>query len=455
MTSLRERWRDVIDPVQSRTHERPLRNGIVLLGLIALAVYMAVAHDIPIINGKPGYPVRAEFASVNQVSDQTPVRVHGVDVGMVDRIGPGSDPLRSSQVTFRVTKPGLVVHRDARAQIRWRTVLGGRMYIDLDPGSPRSPKLGDGVIGLSQTGNQTELDDVLQVYDGGTAQAQRDVFKGLGQGVADPAATRSAIGALPALRTVGRGVEPYTGTESGDLRRLVAATATTVQALGADPAGLQELVTGARQTLEATATRRAALGRFLEESPPSLDETLRTTTRVQTTLDHLDPLVRALRPGARRLAAAADAATPALTQLRALLVQLRPLLTDLRPTFGDLRTVGDTGTAVAEGLKPVVDRVNDVVLPFLAKTDHDTQVRNDTAIGATFSVLDMAAAEFDAIGHRLHLSTPAANNSVISLYFKQMQASCAKAATGAVQRAACPALARALTDATMGRGTHR
>lgn len=450
MSSMRERWRDVIDPRTSLQREHPLRNGVIVIGIVALAVYMAVAHDIPVINGKPGYTVRAEFASVNQLSTNTPVRVNGVDVGIVDKIEAGDDPQRSSEVTLRITDEDLEVKRDARAEIRWRTVLGGRMFVDLQPGSARTPEIGGGEIPLKATGNQTELDDVLQVYDGGTEQAQRDALKGLDQGFADPQATRGAIDRLPDLKTVERGLPPYLGTESGDLRKLVAATAATVESLGESPAELQRLVSGAQQTLRATAAERAALGRFLQQSPPSLDSTLVTMRRIRTTLEHLDPLVDAVRPGVRRIAAATDAATPALRQARALLDEVQPLLGDLRPAFSDLATVGRTGTPIIDELEPTVDRANEVLLPWLERTDKTTKVRNSTSIGATFSVLSMAAAEFDAIGHRLHLSTPAASNSVISLAFAQNKARCLSVAKTAAQREACPSLARALAYSVLG-----
>lgn len=452
MSDLKARWRDLTDPVQSKAREHPLRNGAVLLALLGLAVYMAVAHDIPLINGKPGSELRAEFTSVNQVSGQTPVRVNGVDVGIVDEIGPGPDPRRSSVVSMRITDDDVVVREDATASIRWRTVLGGRMFIDLDPGSPRARELGeDEVIPVSATTNQTELDDVLQVYDGGTEQAQRDVFRGAGEGFSDPESTRGAIDALDGLGPVGRGLEPYLGTEVGDLRKLVAATAATVEALGSSPAGLERLVGGARRTLRATATRREDLGRFLDESPPSLDATLRTSERVRETLDHLDPLVASLRPGVRRIAPATAVARPALDETGALLREARPLLRDLKPTFTDLVAVGDAGVPIVRGLRPVVQRVNEVILPFLDRTDPDTQVKNFTSIGATFAVLAMGAAEFDNIGHRLHLATPTSNNSVITAYTAQNRRSCLSVARTRAQRKVCPALARGLAQGQFGR----
>ena len=434
------RLRNVIDPRPAHLRDRPLLNGVILLALIGLVVYMALTHNIPIINGKPGERLRADFAFANQVlPHQTPVRVNGVEVGKVDKIDAGPDPRRSTRVEMRITDDSIVVHEDARAEIRWRTLLGGRMYIDLEPGSARSPRKDDWVIPVAQTANQVEFDDLLQPYDGGTEQAQRDVLHGLSETLEDPRAVRAAVDALPGLETVGRGARPYLGTQAGDLRGVVAATATTVKALGADTGALQQLVTGARQTLAATTAQRQNLGEFLEQSPPSLDETQATMTRVRTTLDHLDPLADRLRPGARKLASAANAAQPALDEAAALLREARPLLTDARPTFDDLGAAARSAVPVIQGLEPTVDRLNKSILPWLDERDGESEMKNYEGIGPFFSVLNMAAAEYDQVGYRLHLSTPAASNSVLTIAQKAFAAQCERTARSRRARIGCDA----------------
>jgi virulence factor Mce-like protein len=446
------RLKDLIDPVSARVQPRPLRNGAILFGLIGLAVYMALSHNIPIINGKPGVRLRADFAFANHVlPGKTPVRVDGVPVGVVDDVGAGPDPRRSSRVEMRITDKGVVLHSDARAEIRWRTLLGGRMYIDLEPGSARARRVDDWVIPIGRTSSQTEFDDLLQPYDGGTAQAQRDIFRGLSGTLARPAQTRRAIEALPALETIGRGEQPVLGTQSGDLRKLAATTATAVEALGADTTGLQRLVTGARQTLGATNARRRELGQFLELSPPSLDQTLATMNRLRVTLTHLDPLVDRLRPGARELAGAAGAARPALAQARGLLTELRPVLRNTRPALADLGATADSATPVIDGLKPTVSRLNRDILPWLRQRDDEEKLPNYQAIGPFFSVLDMAAAEYDSIGYRLHLSTPGANNTLLTAAQTSFARSCMAKVSTARRRIGCRRMATVLAHGWLGR----
>ena len=332
---MKPRFRNFLDPVSSRTVEHPTRNGAILVVISLLVIVGAVSHRLPLIDSQSGYTVRADFAFVNNVNSRTPVRVRGVDVGVVTGVGPGPDPQRASELKMLITDSGLVVHSDAGAAIRWRTVLGGPMYIDLNPGSPDAPKLGDGAIPVSRTSSQTEFDDVLRIYNGGTDQAQREMLKGLSQGFGAPRATGTTIGSLQDLTTIGQGLKPYSGTIPGDLSRLVANTAQTAQALGTNVTDLQTLVSSADQTLGAIDQQRVALGQMLSLSPGTLDSTEVTMNRIRTTLNHLDPLVTHLLPGAVQIAPASHALQPALDRANSLLIEAQPLLHDARPTLSE------------------------------------------------------------------------------------------------------------------------
>lgn len=442
------------DPRPAQAHSHAARNGAILIVVTAFLTFCAVTGNIPFIGGVPGEPVRAEFTSANQVNGQTPVRVDGVDVGKVEKIEAGSQPRRTSMVTLRITDEDVTVRRDASAEVRWKTLLGGAMYIDLHPGSPSAPPIEDRVIPTERTSSQVEVDDLLQPYDGTTEQAQRGTLKGLAEGLGDPRGTGRTIETLPALETVERGMEPLRGQTRDDLRRLVESTGETVDALGADTASLQALVTGANRTLAATQRRRAELGELIELSPSTLDETSVTMTRLRTTLDHLDPLVAELRPGVRELAPAANAANPALDQADALLDELRPVLRDARPAFASLERASDAGVPLLRGLDPVVRRVDAEVLPFLAMRDDENKLRTFEAIGPAFSAAAMAGAEFDDNGHRFRLTVPAANNSAVALKESNFATSCRQSVSGA-RADGCAPLAHVLAQGWFGRGPRR
>ena len=414
MRRLRNALRRRLDFVPAQQRPRHGLIGAVVLAVAALALFSAVTHNIPLLRGEPGRVVRAEFASANQVSARTPVRVAGVEVGKVDEVGPGRAP-GTAIVTMRITNDDIVLKRDAQADIRWRTLLGGNMYIDIRPGSSSAPALDGEVIPVDRTSSQVELDDVNQVFDGQTAEAERTLLREFRRGFADPESAGAAIEALgPSLRTVGRGVEPLRGTESDDLRRLVAATAQTVEGLGRDSAALRDLVAGGRRTLAVTNARRSELGELIELTPPSLDSTLTTMVRLRTTLDHLDPLVARLRPGARALAPATLAAAPTLDQAEALLREARPILRDAGPALDALRRASLTGVPLLRALDPTVRRLDGELLPFLARRDPATRLRNYEAIGPAFSAVGGSAAEFNDLGFVIQFPAPGGPNSALT-----------------------------------------
>jgi phospholipid/cholesterol/gamma-HCH transport system substrate-binding protein len=405
-------FRDVIDPISAEAVEHPTRNGAILVIVALLVIVGVVTNKIPILDAQSGYTIHANFAKVNDVNNRTPVRVDGFDVGMVTGVGAGADALRASQLKMQITDSGLVVHSNASAQIRWRTILGGSVYIDLNPGSSDAPKL-TGAIPVSRTGDQVEFDDVLRIYNGNTAQAQRATITGLSQTFTASAAEDKSIGALSDLTTVAAGLKPYSGTDPGDLSRLVGSTARTAQALGANLGSLQNLVDGASATLGAVDHQRAALGQMLAMSPATLNSTYVTMRRIDVTLHHLNPLVTHLEPGARMVQRMSDALRPALHQTQAVLDQARPLLRSARPTFANLRAASGAGVPLLQGLLPAIGRLNSNILPWLQQRSSDTRMINYEAIGPTFSVLDKADAEFDSSGYRLHLSTLLGTASVI------------------------------------------
>jgi ABC-type transporter Mla subunit MlaD len=446
--------RNFIDPVSSRSIEHPTRNGAVLIVVSLLVIVGAVTHRLPLIDSQSGYTIRADFAFVNNVNNRTPVRVRGVDVGVVTAVGAGPDPRRISELKMLITDRGLVVHSDAGASIRWRTVLGGPMYIDLNPGSPDAPKLGDTAIPVSRTSSQTEFDDVLRIYNGNTDQAQRDMLKGLSQGFAAPRSTGATIGALQDLTTIGQGLKPYGGTVPGDLSHLVTSTGQTAQALGASVGSLQTLVSSADQTLGAIDSQRVALGQMLALSPGTLDSTEVTMNRIRTTLNHLDPLVSHLLPGAVQIAPASRALQPALDTANSLLNQAQPLLRDARPTLRNLRAASVAGVPVLTALKPTLNRLNSSILPWLGQRDPDTRLINYESIGPALSVLDKAGAEYDEAGYRLHLSTLLGSASlldegVLTRAKSTFTSQCQRVATSG-ERGNCSSVASVLTGGLFG-----
>jgi ABC-type transporter Mla subunit MlaD len=127
--------------------------GAIVGAVLLLLIFVAFTGQVPLFGGESGTTVTARFAQANQLDDATPVRVGGVDVGHVSELlaAPGN----TTDVKMLITTAGVTLHSDASAQIRWRTLLGGSMYVDVNSGSPTAPPL-TGTIPLDHTGTQVD-----------------------------------------------------------------------------------------------------------------------------------------------------------------------------------------------------------------------------------------------------------------------------------------------------------
>jgi ABC-type transporter Mla subunit MlaD len=292
---------------------------------------------------------------------------------------------------------------------RWRNLLGGPFYVELDTGSPSTGVDRSGLIPTSRTKAQVNFDQLLQPLDGRTAPALRTLVDQLGEGLAAPGAIRRDFRLLsPTMRSVRPGLAALEGERNDDLRELIRSTAKTVAGLGSDEDRLRALVDSAAGTFGATAARREDLGRLIADAPATLASTLTTVRRIDATLRHLDPLAEELRPGARRLEPALRVAQRTFIEAPRLLAEAEPLLRALDPALDSLERASRTGRGVVTGAKPIVARVDDRMLPWLARRDEGTGFRNVDILGPTFGGVNAAGAEFDREGHFLRFAPGAA-----------------------------------------------
>ncbi len=389
--------------VPGRHRPRPLRNGTILLAIVALVLYSGFTKHVP-LSGRGGTTVTADVARLANVRVGTNVRVHGVNVGRVERVGRAPDG-RGARIVMRLDGDQDVRPRaDARASIWWRTLLGRNMYVDLDPGSPSAPPL-VGAIPRSRTRTQVELDEVVQALDGDARRSTRTALAETARGTGDPQAIGRAIDAAgPAADALRRGLPGVRGTRPGDLSTLVAQWRLTAARLARSRADLAALVDRGSVALGVGAARSAELGSALEQAPAALRRLHAGARRLRTTLDELDPVARAARPGVRALPATTAAARPALRALDRTLDDAAPLLRDLRPAVRSLARTATVARPLVRELQPTLDRTDQHLLPWLVQRDPVTRRRNVDMVGPTFAGVDSATAQFDVLGNVVRFS---------------------------------------------------
>lgn len=407
MAGMREALRDRFDIAPGRHRPRTVRAGAIFVALTSIFLYVIYTRpSVPFFSGG-GMEVKAEFAfGANVRPGYTPVRMRGVEVGQVTKIERAPSG-RGAIVTMRITEEDEVeLKQDVRLALRWRTLLGRNLYVDVDPGSPSAPKWSGGTVPRKQTQDQVELDSTLEPLDAKGRTALQTMITEFDEGFAEPAAVRNAIGDAGAsmkarsagarsrdpetgigttMRAAAEGLPGLRGENGGDLPKLVADASRALGELSRDEVALGGLVTGGAGALGVTAARRADLAATVTTAPASMRETRATLVRLERTLDEVDPLADELRPGLDRLAPAARTTTRALDVLRPLLGDLRPTLRDLQPALTDLRSASTAGAPAFGPLNNTMQQAEEKIIPFLKAKDPATKRPNYQNIGPVVS----------------------------------------------------------------------
>ena len=134
------------------------------LGLfVALAIIAAffILHVLGDLNFfKPAYRVRALFNNVSELKVGDPVKMAGVAIGRVDKIG--LDPAQKKvELMLRINREA-VVRTDSKATIKFAGLLG-QNYVSVEFGDPNSPMLEPGA--LMTTGEQPDLSALMAKLD--------------------------------------------------------------------------------------------------------------------------------------------------------------------------------------------------------------------------------------------------------------------------------------------------
>jgi len=402
-----------------------LRNRLpadAVLGLVSLSIAVAVlvlgmtGAITRLFSGSETRVVRAAFADSQQLRPGDFVRIQGLEAGEVTDTALATDG-RSTVVTMKVKRDVGQLYADARAVTRFQTVLGGRFYVDLERGSAARGPL-TGTIPLARTARQVEVDDVASVVRGDARTGLQTLPGELADALADERAPARLLDRVadvaPDLR---RGVGALRGQDlDRDLREVVSATSKTVAALDGPRDELRTLVSGAAATLSTIAARGDDVRALAARAPVTLREVDATTARLDRTLALANPLVAKLQPAADDVAPTFRALLPVVRDADALARRAAPLVRALRPAVVSLAGAARNGLPLVDELIPSLDRVDDVILPYLAEKDPGTGKSTAVMIGGTFAGLAAGAGgQMDANGHFIRFPATMGSSNFSSL----------------------------------------
>jgi phospholipid/cholesterol/gamma-HCH transport system substrate-binding protein len=384
----------------AHTRAAARRRRMILTGALVIAATLIFSaldfsntlHDIH-FGGDGTRTVAASFADAKQLHRGDPVRIQGASVGKVDKIVLGPDERRAI-VRMRVDKSAGPIYADARAQVRWRLLLGGQFVVGLDRGHARAGELGDKTIPVRATTSQVELEDITSAISGGARSGLQTLPRELGTALSDPSlparTLKAFAGIAPDAKLALDGVRGQQPDE--DLKRLVATAARTVNALDTPDDELRRVVAGAAATLGAVADRRDDVRQTLALAPGVMADTDTTLERLTTTLRVADPLIATLQEPAGDVAPTVAALRPTVVTTDKLAQDARPLLRALQPASASLAAAARSGLPLLNELDPSLVRLDETILPYLGEKDKETGLSAAELIGPTLGGLGSGAA---------------------------------------------------------------
>jgi ABC-type transporter Mla subunit MlaD len=355
--------------------------GVATVLLIVAGLYLAWTKRLPFTG--PGYEITAAFENSASIRDGSPVRIAGVNVGEVTSVAREGE---IANVTFSVAEEGRPLHEDAAAKIRPRIFLEGNFFVDLQPGSPSAPELGDGgTIPVTRTATAVQLDEVLTALQAPARGDLGRLLAGYGTALTHVPGPSEDLTQDPDVRgetaakaindsfryggPAGRGIaitnEALLGTEPHDLSRLLAGSQRTFAALVSRESELKDLITNLNVTTGALAAESNNLAESVRRLAPTLTTSRRSLLHLSEALPPLRAFATEVRPGVAELPETIDAARPWLDQAYPLLSgrQLGGIASLLARGVPDLAGAAGDGLAALPRIKLASRCVDEVLVP--------------------------------------------------------------------------------------------
>ncbi|MDX8153720.1 MlaD family protein [Patulibacter brassicae] len=397
-----------------RLHDR---FGLAPLGAVVMALILFVSAFYYFgwaqkVFYDKGEELRIEFSATPQLQPGDLVKVDGRDEGRVQEIE-GRPDGRGSIVTVDIQEDAGPLYRDARAEVRWKHLLGGSFYVKVDRGTPSAGPLDDRFIAQDRTIKQVEVDDVTSIFDGRARQGLVTLPGELRETLRDPQVPARLFDTVateaPSLE---RGLRAVRGQDPGrDLQRVLDGATRTMRALDAPNDELRRLVSGAAATLQTTAARGNDLRATLADGPATTQLVRATLARLNTTLSGADRLVDRLDDAAGDVAPTLAELRPTLGRTSGLLGDARPLVRHLRPAVSSLAQLSAGGVPLLDAIQPSIDRLEQKILPYLNEKDPETGKPTSSMIGGTAAGFGGAASQQDENGHFIRFPASAGTGS--------------------------------------------
>jgi phospholipid/cholesterol/gamma-HCH transport system substrate-binding protein len=357
------------------------------LSCFGLILFLWVAFGGPVPLKPESYRITAYFPEATQLAQQSDVRIGGVSVGKVESIKLAPPERRvngkdTTEAVIQISPQYAPISSDAKAILRQKTLLG-ETYVELTSGDKatgapvalgpdaQTASAGSadssgvraipegGTLGVSQTQEATQIDEIFNALDKRTRTAFQRWLQGAQVAIKGRSVDlNDALGNLGPFASDASTLLRILHQQQSSVQGLVRDTGTVFDALSAQDSQLASAISGSDTTFKALASQNSDLRRTFAILPTFEHESKATLHRLDRFRANAEPLIRKLLPVARDV-------SPTLRSVRRLSPHLRSLFVHLRPLIKASKTGLPATARFLNGIRPVLSALD----PFLANVN--------------------------------------------------------------------------------------
>jgi phospholipid/cholesterol/gamma-HCH transport system substrate-binding protein len=331
-----------------------------VLSCFGLLMFLWESFGGPLPLKPKGYRVSIAFPRTLALSEQSDVRISGVDVGHVISLHLGKDG--RTHATIEIAGKYAPIRANMHAILRQKTLLG-ETYVQLIPEARSGPFLGDGKqLADSQVEPSVTLDDILSAFDPKTRkdfqvwlQASAEGLKGRGEAV------NSGFAQLEPFVEHANQLVGILASQEGAVHELVRETGVVFNALASRDHQLEGVIANGERTFHAAAESSQAFADAWRLLPPFEKKSTTALKQLDSLAAVANPYFEEFKPVERQLALLLGVVKPFAPEFNRFLTALGPLTKAAQTGLPDLKTTLDLTTPVLENLRPVLHNLD----PFL------------------------------------------------------------------------------------------
>jgi phospholipid/cholesterol/gamma-HCH transport system substrate-binding protein len=375
---------------------------VATVATVALAV---IVVGVLLFTSGGGYEVTLRLSNASQLVKGDWIEVGGVPIGSVKDISLASNGEAELKVSIddHRFEP---LHEGSRVEVRSASLSGiANRYLALTPGPNNKPEIPDGgQLPASSATAEVDLDEVLNTLDPQTQRDLRESIRGAGSAFAGRGGKQlnAAIDALNPAISQTDATERELLRDEPAFERFLLESADVVGAVASRPDDLKQLVSNARGTLGALASRDSQLDTVLRGLPPTLRNVNTTVANLRGAIGDIRPTIIALKPAAPLVAKFLIKPLPIIRSSIPVLQQLRQTIDS--PGNGDLIGVLQQMPPLEKKALPALDSLDKTVTDVLPVVQELRPYTPDAVAGLFNGYGGTTAASYDANGHFARIS---------------------------------------------------